>query len=382
MRPSAEISRCVVLCWLACALAGCEGRVAAVAEDLSTHYSPRLRTYYVAADEVDWDYAPDQMNVVMGRPFNDDEQLYVVGNGKDRIGSTYRKALFREYTDGSFKKLKPRASEDGYMGTLGPTIRGVVGDTIHVVFRNNGTRMYSIHPHGVFYQKNAEGSETNDGTSAEDKYDDMVEPGSTFTYVWKVLERSGPGPADPSSIVWLYHSHIDAGIADEYAGLIGTIVITRADKGTSSGRPSDVDREVTSLFMVDNENASLFIDDNIATRAPEADPLDDDFHESNLMHSINGFVFGNGPRLKITEGDRVRWYVVTLGTEVDLHTPHWHGNTVLEMGHRTDVLELLPASMRTVDMLPDNPGSWMFHCHVNDHISAGMMTLYDVVPAK
>ncbi len=36
--------------------------------------------------------------------------------------------------------------------------------------------------------------------------------------------------------------------------------------------------------------------------------------------------------------------------------------------------------LRWVDVGP--AGSWMFHCHVNDHIAAGMMTLYDVVPAK
>ncbi|MFQ5927573.1 MAG: multicopper oxidase domain-containing protein [Terriglobia bacterium] len=39
-----------------------------------------------------------------------------------------------------------------------------------------------------------------------------------------------------------------------------------------------------------------------------------------------------------------------------------------------------PAMMATVDMVPDNPGTWMFHCHVSDHLLAGMQTLYRVVP--
>lgn len=85
------------------------------------------------------------------------------------------------------------------------------------------------------------------------------------------------------------------------------------------------------------------------------------------MHSINVYVFGNGPRMRVAQGERVRWYSLTLGTEVDPHTPHWHGNTVVERGHRTDVLELLPASMHTADMLPDDAGTRMFHCRVNDH---------------
>jgi hephaestin len=68
-----------------------------------------------------------------------------------------------------------------------------------------------------------------------------------------------------------------------------------------------------------------------------------------------------------------------MGTEVDLHTPHWHGNTVLAGGMRTDVLSLLPMTMTVADMVPDNPGIWLFHCHVNDHIKAGMLAKYTVL---
>ena len=64
-----------------------------------------------------------------------------------------------------------------------------------------------------------------------------------------------------------------------------------------------------------------------------------------------------------------------MGTEVDLHTPHWHGNTLTTpMGMRMDMAELLPGSMLVLNMIPDNPGTWLYHCHVNDHILAGMMT--------
>jgi hephaestin len=65
-----------------------------------------------------------------------------------------------------------------------------------------------------------------------------------------------------------------------------------------------------------------------------------------------------------------------MGNEVDLHTPHWHGNTVLAMGMRTDVVSLLPAAMVVADMEPDDPGTWLFHCHVTDHINAGMQSKY------
>lgn len=83
---------------------------------------------------------------------------------------------------------------------------------------------------------------------------------------------------------------------------------------------------------------------------------------------------------QIQNGTHVRWYVVSVGTEVDLHTPHWHGNTLLMDGMRTDMVELLPMSMKTLDMYPDNAGTWLYHCHVNDHILAGMLAMYAVVP--
>jgi hephaestin len=46
------------------------------------------------------------------------------------------------------------------------------------------------------------------------------------------------------------------------------------------------------------------------------------------------------------------------------------------MGMRTDVVALLPATMVVADMTPDDPGTWLYHCHVADHISAGMLARY------
>ena len=78
--------------------------------------------------------------------------------------------------------------------------------------------------------------------------------------------------------------------------------------------------------------------------------------------------------------DEVRWYIIGLGTEVDIHTPHWHGNTLLDSGHRVDTTEVFPATIKVLDMLADDPGIWMYHCHVNDHIDAGMSAVYKVDP--
>jgi hephaestin len=36
--------------------------------------------------------------------------------------------------------------------------------------------------------------------------------------------------------------------------------------------------------------------------------------------------------------------------------------------------------MVVADMVPDDPGIWEFHCHVADHITAGMLARYQVLP--
>jgi FtsP/CotA-like multicopper oxidase with cupredoxin domain len=34
--------------------------------------------------------------------------------------------------------------------------------------------------------------------------------------------------------------------------------------------------------------------------------------------------------------------------------------------------------MIVADMVPDAVGEWLYHCHVNDHIDAGMLVRYSV----
>lgn len=337
------------------------------------------RTYYLSADPVAWDYAPLGKNGITGRPFGPAENVFVA-RGPGRIGSRYLKCLYRGYTDDTFTSALPRRADDRYLGLLGPVLRAEVGDTIRVVFRNTCPFPTSLHPHGVRYAKDSEGAPYADGTSGPDRADDAVPTGGRHTYHWEVPERAGPGPMEGSSILWMYHSHTDE-IADTNAGLMGPILVTARGKARPDGSPRDVDREIVQAYSVMNENVSPFLQANLRRFAqpPFPDPEDEAFEESNLMHAINGYVYGNGALPTVRVGQRVRWYTMAMGTEVDLHTPHWHGNTVTVNGMRTDVVSLLPAGMVTADMRPDAAGIWLLHCHVNDHIAAGMLTRYQVV---
>lgn len=354
-----------------------------------------VRTYYIAADELDWDYAPSGLDKMMGMRPEGYAKLYTARD-KHTIGKVFRKAMYREYTDATFQRLKPRPAQDAYLGIVGPIVHAEVGDTIKIVFRNHGTHPYSLHPHGVFYKKASEGSGYADGVAASAKGGAAVAPVATFTYTWDVPDRAGPGPADASSVVWLYHSHVDER-RDVNAGLIGAIVVTARGMAKPDGTPKDVDREVVGFFVAFDENQSSFINENIRRFAADAKkhnkfdatPSDTSGNldillgkgsgPANLRWSINGYQFANGPMPQMKRGDRVRWYLLTLGEGLNFHTPHWHGNTVLVHGERTDVVAISPAQMLAADMIPDDPGIWLFHCHVSDHMEGGMVARYQVL---
>jgi len=112
--------------------------------------------------------------------------LVFVKRGPNRIDATYKKVHYVEYANATFTKRKPRPPESRNLGIVGPIIHAEVGDKIRIVFRNMASRLYSIHPHGVFYTKANEGAPSNDGTS-----------GASNTYQWDVPPRAGPGPTMP-----------------------------------------------------------------------------------------------------------------------------------------------------------------------------------------
>ncbi len=317
------------------------------------------REYWIAAEKVEWNYAPSGKNLI--RP--------AMGLGVWGKALVYEKYRYIQYTDDTYTT---QVEQPVWMGILGPQIHAVEGDSVKVHFRNRADKPLSIHVHGLQYDEENEGADMKGSGAA-------VQPGSTFTYHWEADSDAAPGPNDPSSIVWLYHSHVDA-VTEVYDGLIGTIVVTKKgmERAADDPRPKDIDQAFTTLFLVFDENGRKAV--KSGQREEYASP--EEAEEGNLKHAINGLIFGNLQGLEVEQGDKVRWYLIGLGTEVDMHTAHWHGQTVLNAGKRTDVVELLPGSMVTVDMTAKTPGNWLYHCHVADHITAGMNTRWRVVPKR
>src|SRR5690606_13648480 len=106
----------------------------------------KIREYWIAAEKVTWNYAPTEKNLI-----EPEGNLGVWGQTL-----VYTKYRYIGYTDGRYTTPVPQPE---WAGILGPQLRAVVGDTIKVHFLNKTDRPLSMHPHGVFYQKDDEGAD-------------------------------------------------------------------------------------------------------------------------------------------------------------------------------------------------------------------------------
>lgn len=104
-----------------------------------------------------------------------------------------------------------------------------------------------------------------------------------------------------------------------------------------------------------------------------------------MTWTINGVAVDEGhahaPLLALERG---RTYVLALANDTDWHHPmHLHGHffRVLSRNGRParlrewrDTVLLAPNERAEIAFVADNPGDWMFHCHVLEHQAGGMMT--------
>jgi FtsP/CotA-like multicopper oxidase with cupredoxin domain len=275
------------------------------------------REYWIAAVPVTWHVVPNERDAIGGTAF-------------DPKDTTFETVVYRQFTKG-WAKMIP--NEVGDRGIQGPLIHANVGDTILVHFENLDTlfnRPHSMHFHGVHYHPGSDGAYVPgfSGPGAD------VKPGQSFTY--RLFARTD------SVGVWPYHDHspsMDDSIA---GGMYGALSIL----GPGERAP-------------DRENVVFF--------------------ESQLgFMTIDGRAFvGNTPVFHSKVGDLVQWDVLGLGD--DFHTFHVHGHRwVGADGVPRDVQTVGPAESFRIRWIEDDPGTWLYHCHVEGHMNMGMIGLYRV----
>ncbi|KAM8770514.1 ceruloplasmin-like [Rhynchonycteris naso] len=331
--------------------------------------------YYIGIIETAWNYASDNEGRKLISVDTEQSNIYLQ-NGPDRIGRSYKKALYVQYTDATFKTM---IEKPAWLGFLGPVIKAETGDTVHVHLKNSASRPYTFHSHGIVYYKEHEGALYPDNTTDLHKADDKVHPGEQYTYTLRATQEQSPAEQDGSCVTRIYHSHIDAP-RDIASGLIGPLILCKKDT-LDNEKEKNIDQEFVVMFSVVDENLSWYLDDNIETYCSEPEKVDrdnEDFQESNRMHSVNGYAFGTLPGLSMCAEDRVKWYLFGMGNEVDVHAAFFHGQTLTSKNYRIDTINLFPATFSDALMVAHNPGEWMLSCQNLNHLKAGLQAFFQV----
>jgi FtsP/CotA-like multicopper oxidase with cupredoxin domain len=284
--------------------------------------SARLVNYWVAAVPTWWNVVPNGHDAIMGMPVSPADSIFPT-------------VVYRRYS-AHWRRPLDNANRSNADGLLipGPLIHARVGDVIHVHFKNLDNlrhASHSMHFHGVHYAPPSDGAYVPgfSGRGANVKY------GQSFTYVL----RAGSDSAG----VWPYHDHspsMDDSIA---GGMFGMLSIL----GRHERRP---DREFEVVFTPFGKN----------------------------FMAIDGRAFiGNTPIFHSKVGDRVQWDVMAMGS--DFHTFHVHGHRwVGADGVPRDTQTVGPAESFRIRWREDAPGTWLYHCHVENHMMRGMIGLYEV----
>ncbi|XP_068427857.1 coagulation factor V isoform X2 [Clinocottus analis] len=337
-------------------------------DEAAKHYlklsGPNVKTYFIAAEEVEWDYR----GYGQRRPDKSESDSRV---------TKFTKAVFRGYMDSSFSTRDIRGELDEHLGILGPVIKAEVGQSIMVVFKNLAKRPYSLHPNGVSYTKHTEGLSYEDGSQYWFKYDNEVQPNTTFTYIWKVTAMVGPLPDEADCRTWAYYSGVNPE-RDINSGLIGPLLVCR--EGSLDRKVPDM-REFTMLFMTFDESQSWYYKKNheLMQRRSRSRFVD---HNLNLkFHAINGIIYGL-KGLRMYTNRLVCWYLINMGSPKDFQSIHFHGQTFIHKkinSYRQAVYPLLPGSFATLEMYPSKPGLWQLETEVGFNQQLGMQTLFLVL---
>jgi FtsP/CotA-like multicopper oxidase with cupredoxin domain len=257
-----------------------------------------------------------------------------------------------EYAKGKFVEAW------GYNGQIpGPEIRVNEGDKVRVIIQNNLPVGTSLHWHGIHVENSA------DGTPGLTQY--PIKPGETYTYEF-TAKNAG---------THFYHthgsSHMDVAMQMDM-GLSGAFIIEPKN-------PKKYDKEY--VYMLDEWNINKNGSNNALSMLDEHGEHIHK-HEYNIF-TINGRIFPDTDPLMVDKGDHILVRLINAGTQ-EMHPMHLHGHSFrvvaidgnpvpIAAQQMRDNLPVLPGERYDIEIVADNPGVWVFHCHHVHHASAGMI---------
>lgn len=226
-----------------------------------------------------------------------------------------------------------------YNGTVpGPLIRVSEGDRVRVILQNDLPEPTSIHWHGIPVPN------AMDGVTP-------IPPGQSFTYEFTA----------PPAGSFMYHSHINSD-RQVMVGLYAPLIV---DPKTPEAEPPAVDVSwMLSEWRIGPAGQTF-----------PAMPMTG--MEPNYF-TINGKAYPETQPITVKKGERVRIRLAAIGQFT--HPMHLHGMNFKvvaldgvplppEQQVVRNTIPVNPGELVDIEFVADNPGEWMFHCHVLHHVT-------------
>jgi FtsP/CotA-like multicopper oxidase with cupredoxin domain len=228
----------------------------------------------------------------------------------------------------------------------GPQMHVEVGDHVEVVLHNELPMATDIHIHGV--------NLPNDMDGVAPLTQNVVQPGESFTYAFDTDEVA----------VAMYHPH-HHGQMQMPDGLVGTLFVGDVPLPagqTVSGYPIPADVQVAQEFpMVVNDSGVI-------------------------GYALNGKSFPATEPIVADTGDWVLFHYFNHGNQI--HPMHLHqfdqivvakDGYPLDQPYVADTVNVAPGERYSVLVKLDKPGTWVWHCHILNHVESeqgmfGMVT--------
>jgi FtsP/CotA-like multicopper oxidase with cupredoxin domain/plastocyanin len=249
-----------------------------------------------------------------------------------------------------------------YEGTVpGPELRAREGDLVRIHVANALSVPTTIHWHGIELVNAMDGVP---GLTQE-----PIQPGEKFTYEFVAY------PAGTR----MYHSHQDPSSQLEL-GLYGAFII--------EPRQPTIRYDQEYIAILD-ELAEDFTPPVALGQAHLEHEHAGNGRGGALQYDfflINGRAADAVPPIKIKKGQRLLLRLVNLGHLP--HAMHLHGHTFTLVGTdgnvvppaarlRKDTILIGPGERYDLEIVGNNPGIWLFHCHMPNHSENGMMTMLE-----
>ena len=251
----------------------------------------------------------------------------------------------------------------------GPIIQIDKYDTVLLKIENGlDDGCVSVHVHGLSY------TIENDGTlkSINGVSDQCAKPGADYDYLWN---------ADAEG-TWPYHDHT----------YCNSLLQTGVDCENFEGVNGAENLGLYGAFIVNGDSAVKVIDGKI-TKIHTSDIAMDYvlYMDSNLQFhgtAINNTSqiqtpLGINPTLTAKDQTDVRFSIIGVGNA--FHTFHLHSNKWLDPGTTNiiDTANIGPLERTSFVVTAGGngggPGDWQYHCHVYDHMTAGMSGIFKVI---